>query len=29
VDGGDLIDGWVGVVEETMQPSSVAVWVRS
>lgn len=28
VDGDQLIEGWVGVVEDTMQPSSVGVWVR-
>jgi hypothetical protein len=29
VDSEDLVDGWVGVVSETMQPASVAAWVRS
>lgn len=24
----DVVDGWVGVVSETMQPSSVGVWIR-
>lgn len=28
VDPDGLLDGWVGVVSDTMQPSSVAVWVR-
>lgn len=28
VDPDGVVDGWVGVVAETMQPSSVAVWVR-
>lgn len=28
VDAGELIDGWVEVVEETMQPEAVGVWVR-
>ncbi len=28
VDVDDVVDGWVEVVEETMQPSSVGVWVR-
>jgi hypothetical protein len=28
VDTGEVIEGWVGVVEETMQPSAVGVWVR-
>ena len=27
-DEGEVLDGWVGVVSETMHPSSVAVWVR-
>jgi hypothetical protein len=29
VDTSQVVDGWVGVVEETMQPSAVGVWVRS
>jgi hypothetical protein len=29
VGGQDLIDGWAAVVTETMQPTSVGVWVRS
>jgi hypothetical protein len=29
VDTTGLIDGWVGVVSETMQPSTVGAWVRS
>lgn len=29
VDSDQLIDGWVGVVEETMQPSAAGVWLRS
>jgi hypothetical protein len=29
VDPDGVMDGWVGVVAETMQPSSVGVWVRS
>lgn len=28
VDTERLVEGWVGVIEETMQPSSVGVWVR-
>ena len=28
VDPDGLVDGWVGVVSETMQPSSLGVWVR-
>lgn len=28
VDQIGLVDGWVGVVEETMQPTGVGVWVR-
>jgi MFS family permease len=24
----DVVDGWVGVVSETMQPSAVGVWIR-
>lgn len=28
VDSDDLVEGWVGVVSETMQPSAVGVWVR-
>ncbi|HVR78553.1 MAG TPA: hypothetical protein VMS99_09200 [Acidimicrobiia bacterium] len=28
LDHDGLVDGWVGVVAETMQPASVAVWVR-
>ncbi|HUF95441.1 MAG TPA: hypothetical protein VMO52_05100 [Acidimicrobiia bacterium] len=28
VDPGAVVDGWVGVVSETMQPVSVGVWVR-
>lgn len=28
VDANGLMDGWVGVVSETMQPSRVGVWVR-
>ena len=28
VDSQEVVDGWLGVVAETMQPSSVAVWVR-
>jgi hypothetical protein len=27
-DSGDVVDGWVGVVSETMQPAAVGVWVR-
>ena len=29
VDSEDVIEGWVGVVEDTMQPSAVGVWVRT
>ena len=29
VDPDGVVDGWVGVVTETMQPSSVGVWVRN
>ncbi len=28
VDPEGMVDGWVGVVSETMQPASVGVWVR-
>ena len=28
-DAGDLVGGWVAVVSETLQPSSVGLWVRS
>jgi hypothetical protein len=28
VDPDGIVDGWVGVVEETMQPSALGVWVR-
>ena len=28
VDADEVIEGWVDVVEETMQPSSVGVWMR-
>ena len=28
VDPDGVVDGWVGVVSETMQPSTVGVWVR-
>ncbi len=28
VDPEELVDGWVGVVSETMQPAAVGVWVR-
>jgi hypothetical protein len=28
VDSEGLVDGWVTVVSETMEPASVAVWVR-
>jgi len=28
VDSEEVVDGWVGVVSETMQPASVGVWVR-
>jgi hypothetical protein len=28
VDSEGLVNGWVGVVSETMQPASVSVWVR-
>jgi hypothetical protein len=28
VDANDVAEGWVGVVSETMQPSTVGVWVR-
>lgn len=29
VEATGLVDGWVGVVSETMQPSSVGAWIRS
>jgi hypothetical protein len=29
LDLGTVVTGWVDVVSETMQPSSVAVWVRN
>jgi hypothetical protein len=29
VDPDGLIEGWVGVVSETMQPASVGAWVRT
>jgi hypothetical protein len=28
VDSGEVLDGWVGVVAETMQPAAAGVWVR-
>jgi hypothetical protein len=28
VDRDGVVEGWVGVVSETMQPTSVGVWVR-
>ena len=28
VDSQEVVDGWVGVVAQTMQPASAAVWVR-
>ena len=28
VDGTEVVEGWVGVVADTMQPSAVGVWVR-
>jgi hypothetical protein len=28
VDQDHLVDGWVGVVSETMHPASAGVWVR-
>ncbi|HEY5889730.1 MAG TPA: hypothetical protein VIW94_03390 [Acidimicrobiia bacterium] len=28
VEVGDVVDGWVGVVSETMQPSTIGVWIR-
>lgn len=28
VDPDGVVEGWVGVVTETMQPSAVSVWVR-
>jgi hypothetical protein len=28
VEIGDVVDGWVGVVSETMQPTAVGVWIR-
>jgi hypothetical protein len=28
LDHDGVVDGWVGVVAETMQPAAVAVWVR-
>ena len=28
VDSAHVVDGWVGVVSETMQPAAVGVWVR-
>ncbi|HJQ90808.1 MAG TPA: hypothetical protein VJ950_03825 [Acidimicrobiia bacterium] len=27
-DSGEVVDGWVGVVAETMQPAAAGVWVR-
>lgn len=29
LDGSDVVDGWIGVVSETMQPAAVSVWVRN
>ncbi len=29
VDSDDLVEGWVGVVSETMQPATIAVWIRA
>jgi len=28
VDADEVVDGWIDVVEETMQPSSVGIWIR-
>lgn len=28
VDAGQVVEGWMGVVRETMQPASVSVWTR-
>ncbi|MEX1133251.1 MAG: hypothetical protein WED83_00220 [Acidimicrobiia bacterium] len=28
VDSEEVVDGWIGVVSETMQPAAVGVWVR-
>jgi hypothetical protein len=28
VDTTELVGGWVGVVSETMQPSSIGAWIR-
>jgi hypothetical protein len=28
VDSDDLVKGWIGVVVETMEPSSVGAWVK-
>ncbi len=27
-DSNEIVDGWVGVVTETMQPCAVGVWVK-
>jgi hypothetical protein len=28
IDSDQVVEGWVGVVSQTMQPSAVGVWVR-
>jgi hypothetical protein len=28
VDSEGLVEGWLGVVSETMQPSAAAVWIK-
>ncbi len=28
IDADEVVDGWIGVVNETMQPASIGVWVR-
>jgi hypothetical protein len=28
VDAGEVVEGWLGVVDSTMQPASAGVWVK-
>jgi hypothetical protein len=29
LDHDGVVDGWVGVVAETMQPEAISVWIRN